>query len=242
MKTNPMDLSILLYGIPKIGKSTWASGAPDALFMATEAGLNHLEVFQAPIQSWTDFLNACAALAQNEHKFKTIVIDTIDNLYKMCSTYVCEKKKIEHESDLGYGKGFAATNNEFQTKLTKLSLLPYGLIMISHSKNVEIETRTAKKIHTIPTLPTKAREIVLGLSDMILFASIKPEQHENKMIERRVIFTKPSDKYEAGDRTNRLPAVLDLNFQKFLQAYQNGGKAADPIAQKGAMTNGNKSK
>jgi hypothetical protein len=38
----------------------------------------------------------------------------VDNAYKMCSDYVCKKFKIEHESDLGYGKGYALINNEFQ--------------------------------------------------------------------------------------------------------------------------------
>jgi len=54
---------------------------------------------------------------------KTIVLDTVDNAYKMCSDYVCKKFKIEHESDLGYGKGYALINNEFQ-RVIKQTCLP----------------------------------------------------------------------------------------------------------------------
>ena len=115
------DLTALVYGPSKIGKSTWCSKADDALFLATEPGLNALEVFQIPITCWDDLLQACAEIAEGKHEFKTIVLDTVDNAYKMCSDYVCKKFKIEHESDLGYGKGYALINNEFQRVINKLA-------------------------------------------------------------------------------------------------------------------------
>ncbi len=51
---------------------------------------------------------------------------------------------MEHESDLGYGKGYALVNNEFHRVLTKLAHLPYGLVLISHAQEIEIETRTGR--------------------------------------------------------------------------------------------------
>ena len=54
-KCSLSDVSILLYGPSKIGKSTFASQAPDAIFLATEPGLNALEVYQQPIRNWGEF-------------------------------------------------------------------------------------------------------------------------------------------------------------------------------------------
>ena len=71
----------------------------------------------------------------------------------MCAEHVCQKFKIEHESDLGFGKGYALINNEFYRVLNKLSLLPHGLILISHSQEKELETRTGKLTRVVPTLP-----------------------------------------------------------------------------------------
>ncbi len=71
--------------------------------------------------------------------FRTIIIDTIDNAYKFCTDHIVKKYKIEHESDLGYGKGYALVNNEFQRVLTKLAFLPYGLFLISHAKEIEVD-------------------------------------------------------------------------------------------------------
>jgi hypothetical protein len=91
-KTKPTtDLakqSILLYGVPKLGKSSFASQFPEAMFFECEPGLNHLEVFKLPTYSWEAFLEACKLLAKGDHNFKTIVIDTVDNAFKMCSDYV----------------------------------------------------------------------------------------------------------------------------------------------------------
>ena len=37
-KMSLRDMTVLIYAAPKFGKSTWASQAPDALFLATEPG------------------------------------------------------------------------------------------------------------------------------------------------------------------------------------------------------------
>ncbi len=152
-KPDLADLTVLVYGATKIGKSTWCSNADGALFLSTEPGLNSLEVFQTPITSWEELLAACGEIAEGNHPFKTVIIDTVDNAYRMCAEHVCRKFKVEHEADLAYGKGYALVTNEFQRVLNKLAFMPYGLFLVSHSQNVEIETRTGKYTRTVPTLP-----------------------------------------------------------------------------------------
>jgi hypothetical protein len=215
------DLSVLLYGPSKVGKSTWCSRIPDALFLATEPGLNALEVFQVPITSWGDFLAACSAIEAGDHPFKIIVIDTIDNLHRLASEHVRAKLGIEHEADAGYGKGFSMVNDELHRVLTKLAFLPYGLILVSHSEEREITTRTGKITRSVPSLPDKARRLVLALVDMILFVEI-----EDGPTPRRVVRTKPHARYDAGDRTGRLPATLDLDYEAFRKAIEGQPPAA----------------
>ena len=232
-KSNLNDLTVLVYGPSKIGKSTWCSNAEGALFLATEAGLNNLDVYQVPIATWDDLLAACKEIAEGKHPYKTVIIDTVDNAYRMCAEHVCQKFKIEHESDLGYGKGYALINNEFYRVLNKLALLPYGLFLISHSQEREIETRTGKLTRIVPTLPDKARKIVLGMVDVILFCDLEPTTTaEGKPAQRRVIRSKPNVNYEAGDRTGRLPEMLDLDFAKFMAAFAQAAApspAAPPV-------------
>lgn len=226
-KASLSDLTVLVYGPSKIGKSTWCSHAEGALFLATEAGLNNLDVFQVPIATWEELLTACKEISEGKHAFKTIILDTIDNAYRMCAEHMCQKFKIEHESDLGYGKGYALVNNEFYRVLNKLALLPYGLFLISHSQEKEIETRTGKHTRIVPTLPEKARKIVIGMVDVILFCDLElTTSADGKPVQKRVLRTKPNVNYEAGDRTGRLPEVIDLDFARFAEAFVHGAAAA----------------
>lgn len=219
-KKNLGDFVFLLYGPPKIGKSTLASKFDKPLFLATEAGLNSLESYQVPVATWEDFLQACTAIAKGGHDFKTIVIDTVDNLYKACSEHVKKKNNIQHESDLDWGKGWQLVADEFTRAITKLSLLPYGLVMISHAEYVEIKTRTATITKAVPTLPKGARKAALNMADVILYAeSVVTDDGEV-----RIMRTKPSENWEAGDRTGRLPATLPLEYADLYKAFYGKGE------------------
>ncbi len=214
--------SILLYGVPKLGKSSFASEFPEAMFFECEPGLNHLEVFKVPTYSWEVFLEACKLIAKGDHGFKTLVIDTIDNAFKMCSDYVCAKHGIEYEGDMGHGKGWALVKNEWHRVLTRLASLPYGLIMISHAIDKTIETRTGEYTKTTPSLPDRARNVVLGLVDIILFGdSVSRKDPAGNIVVERLLRTKPHPTYEAGDRTGRLPDVLPLSYAAFNAAFSS---------------------
>ena len=220
--------SILLYANPKLGKSTFASKAPGALFFECEPGLNHLEVFKVPTYSWEAFLEACKLVAKGDHNFKTIVIDTVDNAFKMCSDYVCAKHGIEYEGDMGHGKGWALVKNEWHRVLTRLASLPYGLILISHAIDKTIETRTGEYTKTTPSLPDRARNVVLGLVDIILFGdSVAKKDAAGNVTVERVLRTKPHPTYEAGDRTGRLPELLPLDYEQFVKAFNSPARSSE---------------
>ena len=216
-------MTTLIYGTTKIGKSTWCSHAPGALFLATEPGLSHLPVYQVPIETWGELIEACKEVHRGEHEFKTVVIDTIDNAYKMCTTHYCQKYNVEYENDgsLGYGKGRAMITNEFHRVLHRLARLPYGLILISHAMDKEYETRTGQKVKTIPTLPEKAHDVVIGMVDLVLFCDAEAyTTDEGARQYRRVMRTKPSPHYEAGDRSGRLPDTLPLDYKEFIKHFK----------------------
>jgi len=218
-KTDLRDMNLLVYGPPKIGKSTFCSHADGALFLATEAGLNHLDVFQSPIGSWEEMTEALSQIAAGQHKFRTIVIDTVDNAYRFCEEYICRKLKIDHPADATFGKGWGSVNSEFTRVLTKLGSLPYGLILVSHAREKEVTTRTGTINRIGPTLPEGARKIVTGFADCILFFDVETVPNaDGKTTYRRVIRTKPTTHYEAGDRTGRLPETLPLDYRAVVKA------------------------
>ena len=219
-KTDPLDLLAIIYGDIKIGKSSWCAKAPGAFFILTEPGHNYLRTRRQSIVDWRQFLEVCAALATPSADIQNVVIDTVDNLYSMCSAHVCREKGIEHESDLNYGKGWSFVSGEFKRAINRLAMLPYGIYFISHSRPLEIETRTGKITKMSPSLPKGGRTFILGLVDLVLYATAEDE-------DTRVIHTQPSVEFEAGDRTGRLPATLPLlpkddhsDFQYFIKAFK----------------------
>lgn len=216
------DYMTLIYGPPKIGKTTFASQFPKVLFLATEPGHDALSVYSVNITNWAEFLEACAVIAKGNHAFSTICIDTVDNLFAMCSEYIRAKHKFEHESDLDYGKGWSLVSDEFERKLVKLSLLPYGMVLISHSEEKEIKTRTATITRFVPTLPKTARKVVEPMVSNILFCqSVRTDNGEERLIR-----TQASETWEAGCRVGGLPDPLPLNYGVFAEAFEKAAGGA----------------
>lgn len=217
---------ILIYGQPKIGKSTFCAGAPAALFLATEPGQSHLKLRRIAITSWGEFLEACTVIAQGKHDRQTIVIDTIDNLYKFCRDHILKKFGIQHEQDKGFGAGYDLVNGAFHKALVGLSLLPYGLMMISHAQEKEVKNRVGKVSSKIaPTLPKGAQKIVNGMADYIIYADIEEMADDEGNITdyQRVIRTTPTTVYEAGMRLEKgqtVPEILPLDYSAFRAAVE----------------------
>lgn len=218
---NALSYTVLLYGYTKIGKTTFVSKAPGALFLCTEPGTEALEVFEIQISTWREFLEACklleAAIGDGKCIYDCVCIDTIDNLFAACQAHVCKGLNIRHPSDAEYGAGWDAIKQEFKRVLLKLARMPLGLWLLSHAKTRKVKVKGGDEYDRItPTLPNSAREIVLGLSDMVLFADF--EQTGNGQA-TRVIRTKPTVAYDAGDRTGKLPSMVPLDYHMFMAAF-----------------------
>jgi GTPase SAR1 family protein len=219
-KTKIEVFSILLYGAPKIGKTTLASKFPKPLFLATEPGLDALDTYQVNVQEWKQMLDTLTALKREQHDFKTVVVDTLDNAYLLCSKAVCQAHGKEHESDFGHGKGWALVRNEFQNFLTRLVQLPTGTILISHSQTKEIDTPAGKVVRTVPALPGRTGEIITGFVAMILYIGLARKKENDQVVWERTIFTQPCREWEAGDRTGLLPKQLPLIYEAFAKCFK----------------------
>lgn len=201
-KTSPtLDLAtakVLLYGPPKVGKTTLAAGLnPDnTVFLATEAGYGGLSVFKVDIRSWDDFRKVYAELAEAGHTYKTVVVDTVDMLFQLCLDAACSELGVKHPADAEWGKGWQAVADKWRLGVGLLASLGMGVWFISHAKPVEIEQRVGKRTVTVPTVAPKARDFLMGFVDYIFFETIDATAEG----EPRVLRTRPSLDYEAGQR------------------------------------------
>jgi hypothetical protein len=198
-KTNPFEYTILLYGEPKIGKSEACSRIPGALFIPTEAGLKNLSVFSTPlVESWDDFLSIAKEIAEGKHQFKTIIIDTIDGMYQLCAKHICQKNGWDHESDLDYGKGYARVRLELMRVLHKLAALSTGLVLVGHSKEKEVKTRTGNFDRVTLCFSGSIEEAITAFVDIALYARIEDREDKKERVVRSVY----SNDYFAGGRVD----------------------------------------
>lgn len=226
-KTKPVfDLSKyhwLIYGQPKIGKSTFASQFDNVLFIPTEPGLNALEIYKATdkeyIDSWDEFKTIVDELVnlskQNKLTFKMACIDTIDILYDLCLDSVCKKNGWEHPADQAFGKGWNAVNTEFKTNILRLANV-VKIIFVSHATEKEVEIKKIKMNRTQPTISGKSGEFVMGMVDMIGYISTYTQ---NNIVERVVYFI-GHDGLVAGDRTNRMGKAVKFDFGQIKKQFE----------------------
>jgi hypothetical protein len=210
---SPDRVKALLYGPPKIGKSTFASkiNPEHTLFIATEPGLGSLEVYEAPVTTWAEFRAVGGELAKDPKHFEVVVIDTVDELYRMCSDHVCAELGIKHPSDADYGKGWAAVSDEFRLRVGKLAGLGLGVWFVSHAEDREVKKKVGTKTVTQPTLSGQARKFLTGFVDFIFLATWEGDE-ENDV---RVLRTQGAEHHEAGGRVPEaatpLPDPLPLD-------------------------------
>lgn len=162
------DYTLMFYGREKIGKTTLAAQFPDAVFFMFEPGGKALEIYQTPVNDWAEFKMLLKQL-KSSNKFETIVIDTVDIMYRYCLEWVCKNSLGgNHPADEQYGKGWDRLKDEFQRRISQLCKLERGVIFLSHEATREEEKADGKKLETVqPSMSGVARGIIEPMVDLL---------------------------------------------------------------------------
>ena len=234
------DYTMLLYAREKWGKSTFFSTFPGALFLCTEPGTKGLEIYsynsETGVTSWEIFRGAVKALEQDTARFRNVVIDTLDEAYRMCFEYVCRQAGVSHPNDANdYGKTWTGITNEFAEVFRRIRATGRGLYMTSHARESEIESASGTKFHRIsPSLTGKAGARVLALVDFIFYGEYFKD---DKGQTRNVIVTRGDDLIVAGQRKiggKGLPRYIGLpedesdDYELFRRAFAGEVDGLDP--------------
>ena len=213
-------ISMVIYGAPKIGKSTFCSRFENAIFMATEPGLNYLKTSNVRVNSLQEANELVDLLAKGGHPYKTLIVDTVDQLWQFCVDSVRQSRKVESLVDIPYGKGKDLASNAFGDIIAKIVKLGMGMIFVSHAQMFDVETPNGKISKFLPTIPDRARSAVLPLVDVIGFATSEVNfSPDGERVERRILRVAPSSIWEAGDRSGRLQDPMPLSYYVFRQQY-----------------------
>ncbi len=235
INTSLAGQTVVIYGPPKIGKTTFCSQIPDAIFACTERGDNYVEIYKADITQWEDFSTFVDDLKAGSHPFKNVVVDTVNGLYALACDKICREKRVEYIGDYASaGKGWFMATTLFLDTLSRISSLGYGLWLIAHAEertikekrgNVDIVESTLIR----PAIPGKAASSVLALADIVGYASISNKRVKDKtgaeqVVSEHTLSFRPTRLYDAGDRSGYLPERLPLRYSVFEKAFNDGAQ------------------
>jgi len=217
---NTEQLCMLIYGDPGIGKSTFCSQFPKALFLATERGLDCLDTYQIPITTVAEIKEAGKLLRTEKNEFKTIIIDTLDRFYEIVRQEVLRDMGITHESeDKGHGRVYSMIYQRFYNLVDGFKSLPYGVVMVAHGKQKQETDRLGQvQYQTVPSVPEKALSKIIADIPLILYLDYAVDETGKDI---RVIRAQPTQSYLAKDRTGKLPDTLPLDYKIFKEYFKN---------------------
>lgn len=137
-----MPPRIFLYGLDGFGKSTFAAQAPDPMFLDIEDRLREVNCSKTPhLTTYSAVAAYLKALTTDEHKFGTVVVDTMDWLERLIWDHVCQRSNASHIEKVGggFGKGYKIALEEWREVLELLSACNRRgmvVILIAHA-NIE---------------------------------------------------------------------------------------------------------
>jgi hypothetical protein len=171
---------ILLYGTEGIGKSTIAAKAERPIFVQTEDGLGQIDCERFALSTtYEDAVEKLRYVAQGEHPYQTVVIDSVDWLERLIWANVCRRNNSINIEKVGGGfaKGYAFALDEWKEIIDLLARCHsrgMAVILLAHSKIERFEDPESPAYDRYsPRLHKHAQAMLTEWVDAVLFATRK---------------------------------------------------------------------
>lgn len=230
---------VVVAGPGKIGKTTFAASAPNAIGILTEDGADAVDASAFPLCSTLNDVYECIrTLLMEEHKFQTVFLDSLDWLEPILHQHVCEQHGWKSIEAPGYGKGYIEAANEWRNLLSGFDALRdqkgMTVIFIAHDKIKHFEGPMHDGYDTYTLkLHDRATGLIQEWADVIGFAGYKVltksqdvgfGQKETKAITtgERILHLEPHPAHCGGNRFGL--KNMSLSWESFSQALNEATK------------------
>ena len=225
---------IVIYGPPKVGKSTFGASAPKAIGIITEEGLDNIDVDAFPVaKTLDDVMAAITTLYTEAHEYQSVFVDSLDWLEPLILARVCEAHRVKNIEDIGYGKGYIMAEDLWRAFFSGLDALRnekgMTIVCIAHEQVLKVKNPTLADDYDAYSLKLNRRAvgIITEWADVIGFAAHEViqrsvdagfNQKDVKAISTgaRKLHLNPHPAYVAGNRYG-MPDV-PLAWSAFAQA------------------------
>lgn len=217
---------LVVYGPQGMGKTTFAAQSTSTVFMDIEDGLHGIKSAKQRVTSWGQVVDMITALHEQDHKFKTVAVDTLDWLERIIHDQVALENNAKSIGDIAYGRGFDYATGYWEKFLKGMTSLrdnkDMTIILLAHHKIKRFDDpmtdgydRYMLKLHD------KAGALVQEWADGVLFMKaktfIKTEKtgfsEKKKGIDGGIfLHTTETPAYQAKHRTSlSLPDEIPLS-------------------------------
>ena len=195
-------LSVLIYGQPGIGKTTFGVSAPNAVLFDYDNGVQRINgAHQVPTlqpTSWEDTNLALQEIETEMPEIQTIVIDTVGKMLDYMTAYIIKNdpKMAMRDGSLSL-KGYGVRKQMFINLLKRLSVMGKNVIFIAHER----EERRGEETFKRPEIGGSSANDLIKELDLVgyMYATGK---------ERCITFD-PQEYYYAKNTCN-LPPVIKI--------------------------------
>jgi hypothetical protein len=230
----------VIYGADGVGKSTLCAGAPGAVFIASEDGLDNIDARQVnPPESWPQIIEYVDALS-NDDRCGTIVIDSLDWSEQMLWSWLVATKtdekgrKVKDIEGYGYGKGYIAAASEWRILIAALQRAGQrgkNVLMTAHAHRKGVKNPTGEDFEQMQIkLQERAAGLIREWVHIVAFAELdiatvtdKDDGGRTKGVftGKRILRTQPSAGYQGKSRLT-LPSKIPLDWHAFAAAIKAG--------------------
>jgi|GEM_PF-2503877 len=197
----PSDFSMILFGPPKIGKTTFGAAWPKSIVLECEpGGAQYIKCRKLDIGS-LDELRSAWDLLKADKSYETIIIDTLDRVAQWVEVEICAELGLKHIMDTKKGERIGSQWGEYVNRILILlegwKRLGKRVIFIGHTKKAETDGQGMVISPKTINLYGQAANRVMSIVDNIGF--MYPVEDDKGRVIRRLSF-KPGIAVEAGSR------------------------------------------
>lgn len=198
----PKDLSLLLFGPPKIGKTTFGASFPNCLVVECEPkGARYISGRVINVENLNELREVWKLLDANPDYCETIVIDTLDRIAQWVENEICKEMNLKNilESKKGekHGAQWGEYSHRILTQLEGWKMLGKRIIFLAHTKKAELDgdglVINPKTINLYGQVASRVLSIVENVGHFYA------RKAEGKKIERVLSFA-PGITVDAGAR------------------------------------------
>ena len=229
-------IKAIIYGVPGVGKTTFAAQFPAPYILDLERGAERYDVpHNSDIETFSEFRQVLATLPPGTG---TVIIDTFDELEKMIVQHVMNRENVDSLNKIGggYGRGWLAVYEQFGQVISDLDRIRIkqgmNIVLVGHStiKHFEPADSAGYDRYTFACYE-KNNDMLRRWSDITLFArfdSIVVEDGQNAKVKsngKRVAYTVSNPCWDAKSRW-KLPEKIPFEFSAIASILTEPAKKA----------------